>query len=825
MFLRILLLFWAFCAAAGLVRAQPGAGAGVGSVSGRVLDASTGEPIPYASIALMSPRDSAVTGGTLAGDDGTFRLGDVRYGPHILTISFMGYERYTRNPLMISPRENAGAVNLGDIRLAPAILALEAAEVVEERSTLEMMIDRRVFNVGSDLTASGSTATELLANVPSVAVDIDGNITLRGSGNVQILIDGRPSGMTGAARTSFLAAIPASSIERVEIITNPTAKYDPDGMAGILNIVLKKNKLVGLNGQIQLTPGTGDNHTASASLNLRNERFNLSTGLSWNYRDTFRAGNTERNLALQDSASYLTQTRDGSNLRTGAGARLGLDIYLRPTTTVSLGANLNTNSGSGWGALDNQEVWSTSLETHTLRRSDEENTSTSLDLDGAFRHEFDGPSHFISAQIRHAWSESHSLDSIREWTVADPARFVEDRNENDDRNLRTVMQVDYEKALPGEGKLELGWKSNLNLTGNTFGYLVADSVTFENGLYIPWNSQPASFDFDYTEHVHAVYGTWGRKWNSWGVQGGLRLEQVYTTAELRDGTTPAFHNDYFEAYPSFNLTRKRTDEVSWIASYSRRVNRPDGRNVNPFIDDSDSRNVRTGNPFLRPEFTNSYELSHQWQRGRTSLTTSLFFKDTRDVIRWYRTVDDSGISTTTFVNFDRRHDEGLEVIGMVPWGKGGSFRATGSVFHLVNNASTLEAARDNTGWSWNLSFFASRPIGKVWKVQMNGNYEGPAVTAQGRFNGFYAADIAVMRSWFDDALQLSVRVSDVFDTRQWSYTSEWEGFSQTAMHKRESRNAFLTLTWQFGKYEAGRGGRSSRGGSGGMDGGGGMGEF
>jgi hypothetical protein len=137
--------------------------------------------------------------------------------------------------------------------------------------------------------------------------------------------------------------------------------------------------------------------------------------------------------------------------------------------------------------------------------------------------------------------------------------------------------------------------------------------------------------------------------------------------------------------------------------------------------------------------------------------------------------------------------------------------------------TTLEAARDNAGWSWNLSFFASRPIGKVWKVQMNGNYEGPAVTAQGRFNGFYAADIAVMRSWFDDALQLSVRVSDVFDTRQWSYTSEWEGFSQTAMHKRESRNAFLTLTWQFGKYEAGRGGRSSRGG--GMDGGGGMGEF
>ncbi len=823
MMMRIVFVFGLWSAMAGIGWAQPGSG--VGSVTGRVLDAQSGQPIPYASIALMSPRDSAVTGGTLAGEDGMFRLGEVKFGPHVLTISFMGYTRYTRNPLMVSPRENAGAVNLGDILLEPAVLALEAAEVVEERSTLEMMIDRRVFNVGNDLTASGATATELLANVPSVAVDIDGNITLRGSGNVQILIDGRPSGMTGAARTSFLAAIPASSIERVEVITNPTAKYDPDGMAGILNIVLKKNKLVGLNGSIQLTPGTGDNHNAAASLNLRNDRINLSTGVSWNSRDTYRLGSTERVWTLPDSSSSLTQERDGSSLRSGAGARLGLDVYLRPTTTASVSANFNANGGNGWGTLDNRELWSTGLETATLRRSDEENNGTSWDFDGGLRHEFDGSGHFIYAQIRHSLSESHSLDSLHEWVVADPATSVRDVNENDDLNRRTVLQADYEKALPNEGKLELGWKSNLNFTGNTFGYLFADSTVLQNGLYIPVTPlQAASYEFAYTEHVHAVYGTWGRKWDSWGLQGGLRLEQVFTTADLRDGATPKFTNDYFEAYPSFNLSRKRTDEVSWIASYSRRVNRPDARNTNPFLDDSDSRNVRTGNPALRPEFTHSYELGHQWQRGRTSVTTSLFFKDTRDVIRWYRTVDASGVATSTFVNFDRRHDEGLEVIAMVPWGKGGSFRATGSVFHLVNNASALEAARDNAGWSWNMNFFANRPIGKVWKVQMNGMYEGPAVTAQGRFNGFYALDAAVMRSWFDDALQLSVRVSDVFDTRQWSYTSEWEGFSQTATHKRETRNVFATLTWQFGKYEAGRGARSGRG-SGGMDGGGGMGEF
>ena len=295
-------------------------------LSGNVVDALTQQPVPYASVAVYSLRDSSIAGGPLASEDGTFSVTNLARGRYRCSISFIGYATWESEPFGFGP-DAPPIKRLGTIALEPSVEALDEAEVVAEQSTMEMLIDRRVFHVGSDLTSAGSNAAELLTRVPSVDVDMDGNVSLRGSSNVQILIDGRPSGLSGAAGQAFLAQIPSQSIDRVEIITNPSARYDPDGMAGILNIVMKKNKLAGFNGQIQATPATSGNASSSLSLNYRNARWNVFSSFSANRQDLFSAGSIARTQPLYDSLQVLDQDRIGLDRNLSIGGRLGVTEY------------------------------------------------------------------------------------------------------------------------------------------------------------------------------------------------------------------------------------------------------------------------------------------------------------------------------------------------------------------------------------------------------------------------------------------------------------------------------------------------------------------
>ena len=400
-----------------------------------------------------------------------------------------------------------------------------------------MMVDRRVFNVGNDLGSAGATATELLRNVPSVQVDIDGNISLRGSGNVQILIDGRPSGMTGSARTAFLDAIPAGSIERVEIITNPSARFDPDGMAGILNIVLKKNKLSGFNGQIQATAGTFNNPAANASLNHRSEHWNLFSSASWNQRDVFTRGDVDRLLNLADSSSVLVQRRRGNSFSPSASGRLGAEWMPDLRTVWSVNVNYSFSQPTQSDTLLNEETWDTDYRRASRRISTESSWEQGWDLDAGFRREFDDSRrHLLLASVRQSRSAGSTEQDIREdalgFAPGTPNTSVTDFNDQEDVRDRTVVSVDYERPMPSEGKLEVGWKSNLSQTTNRFGYLEQDSLAWINGLYIPLGVREAGYGFSYREHVHALYGTYGAKKGVYGLQLGLRLEQVFTAAAL-----------------------------------------------------------------------------------------------------------------------------------------------------------------------------------------------------------------------------------------------------------------------------------------------------
>ena len=801
----------------------------IGRVQGQVLDAESQEALPFASVVVMSLRDSSVVEGTLSGDDGTFDIREIEVGRHILEIRFPGYTTFRSAPHMFSPRNPESLFwNAGTVSLEADITALDEAVVVEQASVMEMKVDRRVFHVGNDLTNRGGNTTELLENIPSVNVDIDGNITLRGSAGVQILIDGRPSGLSGGAREAFLESLPASAVDRVELITNPSARFDPDGTAGILNIVLKKNRLEGISGQVQATYGTGDNHDANASLNYRTSALSISTNLGWNDRYSFMAGETDRTQWWSsDSTSLSLVDRPGDSHRGSLSGSVKLEWRASERWTLFSGINANNGVRDGWDSTSTNETWTggvlDGLNTEALRVEESLSDSEGGDVFAGFERTFGSRDHKWTADVRRSYNNNLGRTEFTDRSMT-PGATVDDVhtfNEQHTRNQRWLAQTDYERPWGEKGKLEAGLKTTWNADNSEFAYTESDSTVLNDGIFVPYGLDTVDYAFLYDEQIHAAYVTAGQTFGLVGFQAGLRAEQAFTSARLDgDGALSAepFENNYFSLYPTANLFVETDGENTWSASYSRRVNRPRGRQLNPYLDMSDPRNFRTGNPFLLPEYTNSYEVAHQWARKRTSVTTSLFFKDTRDVIRRFTAADSNGVLLSNFQNLGRQHSEGLEVALMVPLGASGRLNWTASAYRVVNDGSRLESPFSSSGFSWSSRFFASWTVGSDWKLQANSFVRGAAVTPQGRFNGFATLNLAASRDLPNDHWQVTVQVKDVFNTRRWSYSTTTPDFTQDVWRQRESRNLYLTLQYKFGKLdERSRRGSGSRGGGGGDD--------
>jgi iron complex outermembrane recepter protein len=801
----------------------------IGRVFGRVLDASSGEALPYASVVLLSTRDSSVVEGALSGEDGKFDLREVEVGRHSLEVRFPGYRISRSEPHVFSPRNPESlSWDVGDISLAVDITNLGEAVVIEQASVMEMKVDRRVFHVGSDLTNRGGNTSELLENIPSVAVDIDGNITLRGSAGVQILIDGRPSGLSGGAREAFLESLPASAVDRVELITNPSARFDPDGTAGILNIVLKKNKLEGISGQLQATYGTGDNHDANASLNYRNSAISLSTNLGWNDQWMYMAGETDRTqFWSSDSTSLSHVERPGDSHRGSISGSVKLEWRASEAWTFFSGVNMNQGVREGWDSTTTQESWTggvlNGLSTSALRVEESNNDSRGGDAFVGFEKTFGSRDHKWTADARRSYNDRLGRTDFRDVSLSAESPFdaVLTFNDENTETSRWLAQTDYERPWGDKGKLEAGLKTTWNVDNSNFNYTEADSSVLTDGVFVPFGLDTVDYDFFYDEQIHAAYVTAGQTFGIVGMQVGLRAEQAYTSAQLEgDGqlNSEPFKNDYFSVYPTANFFVETDGENTWSVSYSRRVNRPHGRQLNPYLDMSDPRNFRSGNPFLLPEYTNSYEAAHQWRRGRTSVTTSAFFKDTRDVISRFTAADTAtGVLTSTFQNLGRQHNEGLEMAFMLPLGKTGNLNWTASAYRVVNDGSRLESSFSTAGFSWSSRLFASWNLGTDWKLQANSFVRGAAVTPQGRFNGFATLNLAASRDLPGDHWQLTLQAKDVFNTRRWSYSTLTTEFEQDVWRQRESRNLYVTLQYKFGKLdERGRRG-SGRGGDGGGD--------
>ncbi len=774
-----------------------------GVLSGELVDSVTLKPVEYVQIKILSKIDSTVVAGIYSDVVGQFNLDQITLGNYLVKISFLGYKTIFINNVEFNSQKNK--INLGKIYLkSDEPVNLEEIKVIGKLDVLKTGIDKKVYNVAEDVSSRGGTANDVLNKVPSVGVDQDGNISLRGDGNVTILIDGRPSSFSGGNGKSLLDAIPASSIERIEIVTNPSAKYSPDGTSGIINVVLKKNKLKGTNGMISSSVATGNLFNGSASFSYRNSKLNTYANYTYRYSEGYRnnSGNLEQIFA-NDSISTLVQDRKGMDLNAGHTLRFGTDFYIKPNQT--LGVSLTGNNGirNRTGNLDNQLIdGNSNLLKNWKRSSDDPTSQQNIDVNLSYKIDFKNNKGTLTGDV----TQSIGTDDIKGYyeesyfnldgTLSSKSKLNQDIFNFEKNNVNTA-QFDYIRNFEKtNSRFEVGTKSIVrNLGVDTYS---ERKDTLTNSFV---SDTLANFEYKYNEQIYALYGVFGQQLGKFKYQGGIRLEQAYQSPYLVF-TNEKFTNNYFNFYPSGHLKYNKKQNTEWSLSYSRRINRAASSDMNPFTNYSDPFNLRKGNPSIKPEYINSFDLGYSIEKSKLTLTTSVYYRQTSDVIQRVKVFYPNNTSAVTFANIDKSQSLGLEIVAIFKpfkwWKNVISFN--GSAIKYTDNTANYNY--NNSGFTWGTKYVGSVDFWKkTMTAQVNVNYVAPMITAQGKAQRRGSVDVSTEKSLKDGKWSVGLRVTDIFNRQGFSFAVVQPNIVQTSEFKWLTRRLYCTVSYKFGKLE------------------------
>jgi len=594
-----------------------------GIITGKIYDAGKQEPLEFTSVAIFSSADSSLVTGGISSEDGSFRLSGIPVGEYYLIANFMGYDKKTIDNIQLSPGERK--VDLGAIRLEQSAKMIEEVEIVKEQAHVEYKIDRKVINVSEDINAATGTAADVLQNTPSVSVDIDGNVSLRGNENFTVLIDGKPTSLSG---NEALQQIPASAIRNIEIITNPSAKYDPDGMAGIINIVSKKNALRGLSGIFNATAGTNDKYSADFLLNYRTNRFNFFGGM--NYDDRRYLGTVRSNREFLGEPSefvFIDGTRDRN--RGGMELKGGFDFNISEQTTLSLSAEVG-NSKFGFGGEQKIREYDELLtyDRYYVNDNFSDFYRDYYDINLNLTHNFDEEGHNITAMAYFSNEISEDSDFqteypadenyiIQEDFIPDQVRTGESGNEQEYR-----FQVDYVRPIGEDARFEAGYQARIDMEGENF---IFEQFDPDFNDWIP--NEDFSNGNDFYRNIQGVYSTYQDNIGKIKYQLGLRGEYTDRRIESEKGGNESTINR-FDIFPTLHFSRAFRNNHQVMLSYSRRIDRPRGWYLEPFTNYMNSTTLRRGNPDLEPEYMNSFEVGYQKSFGRSFIAFETYFKNT-----------------------------------------------------------------------------------------------------------------------------------------------------------------------------------------------------
>ncbi|HIP37562.1 MAG TPA: TonB-dependent receptor [Crocinitomix sp.] len=764
----------------------------IGIYYGKIIHKKTLKPIPYTKIVILNKKDSTIVSGGLSNETGNFKITNIPTGTYIAKITSFGFKPVFIDSVVFSIY--LASVNAGEISMQEDIDLLNEVVVTAEEVEIETAIDKKVFNVDKQITTKGGTALDALQNVPSITVDVDGNVSLRGSANVTILIDGRPSSLSGAGRQGVLTSIPASSIEKIEIITNPSAKYDPDGMSGIINIILKKNKLRGFNGSVEAGIGNGINYNGAVNIAYRNDKFNMYGTYSINHYYGYRNFYQERETWIP-TYNKLIQDREGTHLRHSNMVKFGTDFYLNPKNTIGFSLSGNLSENNRTGNMKYLSYDSTTLIDSWRRINDNPSNRDGFDSNIYYEKKFNKKDQLLTIDANYSIGEFISNgffvnDSLDLNGLPTVLGYEQQRNESPETYTTANARVDYFYPTK-KGKIELGLKSTLRLSNSKF-----KQETFNDDQQLFTEDDSLTNSFNYDEQVHAAYFIYGINLKKYKFQVGLRAEQAFVGAEV-EGDSVTYRNDYFALYPSAHIKKPLGRGKELSLSYSRRVNRPHRRSINPFPRYTDPLNLRRGNPYLNPEFINSVELGYMSYTKKLTVTSSLYYRYMTNLIKRVKIIDSTGIGVTSWQNLDNGHFIGLELVFIYKPYKWWRMMISGNIAQNFLNSDDAEL--NNSGLNYTAFFNQTFSLKNDWSIQNTAYFMSPFILPQGRSFAMYSTNVAVKKSVLKRKLSLSLSLQDVFNTRFFALeVNEAQDFSLYSKWKWQSRRIMFTATYAFG---------------------------
>ncbi len=785
----------------------------IGKVSGQVIDKSTSAPVEYANVVVLSKKDSSLVNGGITDEKGTFSFSNLVPGHFFIKVSFIGYKDFVSSEFQLT--NSNSEKNFGKIGLETSATFLEGVNITAERSMMEYKLDKRVINVDKNLVTSGGTASDVLENVPSVTLDQDGNVSLRGNTSVKILIDGRPSELYGSDIVSVLAQIPASEIENVEIITNPSAKYNPDGMSGIINITLKKKISNGFNGSVSLTAGTAlpkflPTTGLSLNLNYHTQKYSLFTTIDGRLDERGRKGTNSQQTAY----SIEDQKSSNTNKSWTGSAKIGGEYYFTPKATLALSYQY-TRRSSEWtqNILSTKSTLSDSIFDIYEKDNNENSDRTSHNITMNFLKKFKKKGQELSLDAAYGSNSEHEdNNNVQSFDQRfNPSPSITQLSKQPTINQNFSSTLNYTHPFNDKLNLEIGMQTNMNWRNDSNTLMVWNPL-YNDGFLIDTNGTNY---FLYNDKTYALYATLGWQVTSkFSVLAGLRGELAQWDLQQKNSNGENYNQSYNSLYPSLHFSYKFNDRQSMQLSYSRRINRPNMWNLNPFKDYSNPNEIRFGNPNLEPEFTNSLEIGYNHSIKKTNIFTSLYYRQTNNSINrfsflwneqnaemygfeWDGDTSNSRIARTS-MNFSTSQSYGAEIIidqQITKWWK---INLSINLYQSVLNADE----QTKSGFTGNAKFNSNMNFAHDISLQISGQYRAPSVTFQGKMYDSFWIDIAAKKDIWKKKGNISIRLSDALGTGRFKFYSEGTGFSSTSESYRYAPVLVLGFTYKINEDSA-----------------------
>jgi outer membrane receptor protein involved in Fe transport len=759
-----------------------------GTVSGRIVDSQTDAPVEYANIILRDTLSKQMVRGVVSDSTGSFRITDVPFGTYFVEYTFIGYKKQVSKAVTVERKSSR--IDVGELRLASAAITMDEVTITGERNMMINKIDRKVFNVQKDISAQTGTVTDILQTIPSVSVDMDGNISLRGSGTVTILINGRPSVMTGMAN---LDQMPASMVERIEIITNPSAKYQPDGTAGIINIVLKKQRKAGFNGVLGANAGNRERFNTNIQLNYNTGNVNLFGSYGFRHDNRLRSGELSSqsiDTATNESV-YLDQNTSGKAIPSSQLGRLGMDWAITGKDAAGISGTYNyrqvKRDDEAWSQYQNNEQVPSEEFTRTMNGIE---AQESAGLAAFYEHTFNREQeHLFRADFEYQGdveTEDGNYTTVYKFPVY-PNGMDQTHGNNAERQI--TLSLDYSRPLWKNAALETGYQGEVQLSDQD-----TKVLHWEPDGWV--TDTTAGNSFSGSQAIHALYTTLSYTWKKFSVMGGLRAEETLLNLDFKTADTTS-DDSYFAIYPTLHMSLALGENEVQL-NYSRRINRPDVEDLNPAPEYRDPRNIFVGNPNLKPEDIHSFEAGYALHKDNLGLVPTLFYRYKVNGFTMVTSNLNDTVLVTTMENLNKDQSAGLDLSGSWSIAKIANLNFSASGFYSQIDASDIGYSSNKNTFSWNAKLYASVSITKTTLFQVNGQYRSKALTAQGMREPSWVLNLGLRQDLWKKKVSIIYTVSDIFGSQVFRNTVDTPELVQRSMRKRDGRVMYLGFVYNFG---------------------------